>query len=100
MSWLPEKPSMTPPESSQLMNASCFSAVRPVMGKNQCVKCVAPRSIAHSFIACATVCATSGESRSPFFTVLRTALNTSRGRRSCMVRQLKVFTPKYVDTFA
>ena len=35
------------------MNESCFSAVTPVMGWNQCVKWVAPRSIAQSFMALA-----------------------------------------------
>ena len=38
---------------------SCFSDVMPVSGWNQCVKCVAPFSSAHSFIAWATSLAMS-----------------------------------------
>ena len=30
------------------MKLSCFSAVSPVIGWNQCVKCVAPCDVAHS----------------------------------------------------
>jgi hypothetical protein len=41
-----------------LKKLSCFSDVMPVRGWNQCVKCVAPFSIAHSFMACATTLAT------------------------------------------
>ena len=33
---------------------SCFSLVMPDSGWNQCVKCVAPFSSAHSFMAWAT----------------------------------------------
>ena len=40
------------------MKLSCFSAVMPVMGWNQCVKCVAPCSTAQSFMAEATSPAT------------------------------------------
>jgi hypothetical protein len=40
--------------SSKLRKASCFSAVSPVCGWNQCVKCVTPFSIAQSLIASAT----------------------------------------------
>ena len=37
----------------------------PVSGWNQCVKWVAPRSIAHSFMAVATASASAGSSSSP-----------------------------------
>ena len=47
------------------MKLSCFSAVMPVMGWNQWVKCVAPFSSAQSFIAFATISAVSPSSRSP-----------------------------------
>ena len=40
--------------SSNAKNASCFSAVSPVCGWNQCVKWVTPREIAHSLMTCAT----------------------------------------------
>ena len=42
---------------------SCFSAVRPVIGWNRCVKCVAPFSMAQSFMAAATVSAIVGIER-------------------------------------
>ena len=47
------------------MNESCFSAVAPVSGWNQCVKCVAPFATAHSFMASATASATAGVSGVP-----------------------------------
>ncbi len=56
---LPEKSMITSPPSTGVMKLSCFSAVHPVIGWNQCVKCVAPFSTAHSFIATATALATS-----------------------------------------
>ena len=48
---------------------SCFSAVEPVSGWNQCVKCVAPFSIAQSFIAAATASASEVSSASPVASV-------------------------------
>jgi hypothetical protein len=51
-SWEPENFSSTrsSPESCTLrsMKLSCFSAVSPVMGWNQWVKCVAPCAVAQS----------------------------------------------------
>ena len=44
---------------------SCFSLVMPVSGWNQCVKCVAPFSSAHSFMAWATSLAMSRSSGLP-----------------------------------
>ena len=55
---LPENSIITCPSSVGQMKLSCFSAVMPVSGWNQCVKCVAPFSIAQSFIAFATTVAT------------------------------------------
>ena len=49
-----------------LIKASCFSAVIPVIGWNQCVKCVAPFSMAQSFIALATMSAISLGNSFPF----------------------------------
>ena len=71
MSWLPLKRSMTWPGSSQAMKASCFSAVAPVMGRNQWVKWVQPCSRAQSFMAWATLLATSGDRGSPRFSAWR-----------------------------
>ena len=65
---------ITVPSFSGEINPSCFSAVRPVIGWNQCVKWVAPFSTAHSFIAAATVFATSSSRCVPFWMVLCTAL--------------------------
>ena len=59
MSSLPENSIITVPLSIGEMKLSCFSAVMPVIGWNQCVKCVAPFSTAQSFIAFATTFATS-----------------------------------------
>ena len=56
---LPEKSMITSPSPEGVMKLSCFSAVKPVIGWNQCVKCVAPFSTAHSFMATATELATS-----------------------------------------
>ena len=59
------KLSIACPSSSKLRKASCFSAVRPVCGRNQWVKCVTPREIAHSLIASATGAAISESSFFP-----------------------------------
>ena len=50
---------ITRPSGAGEMKLSCFSAVIPVSGWNQCVKCVAPCATAQSFIAPATALATS-----------------------------------------
>ena len=42
------------------MKLSCFSAVYPVMGWNQWLKWVAPRSVAQRFMAWAISLATAG----------------------------------------
>ena len=63
----------TPPWPSGFMKLSCFSAVTPVMGWNQCVKCVAPFSSAQSRMAEATTSAVSGCRRRPPFIVRSTA---------------------------
>ena len=53
------------PPSTGEMKLSCFSAVMPVMGWNQCVKWVTPFSIAQSFMALATTSAVSLSSLAP-----------------------------------
>jgi hypothetical protein len=65
MSWAAEKASIAWPFSSNERKASCFSAVSPVCGWNQWVKCVAPRLVAHSLITCATAGAMAGSSFFP-----------------------------------
>ena len=65
MSSLPLISIMTVPSFIGLMKESCFSAVVPVSGWNQWVKCVAPLEMAHSFIAQAVASATMGSSSSP-----------------------------------
>jgi hypothetical protein len=47
------------------MNESCFSAVSPFIGWNQCVKCVAPWPVAQSRATEATASAASGGSGAP-----------------------------------
>ena len=56
---------ITPPSGEGDMKLSCFSAVMPVSGWNQCVKCVAPRLTAQSFMASATASATPGSRGCP-----------------------------------
>ena len=63
---------MTPPETG-VRNASCFSAVTPVIGWNQCVKCVQPFATAHSLMAFATESAASFGSGVPILRVHMTA---------------------------
>ena len=53
-----------PPPTGE-MKLSCFSAVKPVIGRNQCVKCVAPRSSAQTFMPSAMAPATSSVSGLP-----------------------------------
>ena len=59
MRFLPENSMITPPSGDDAIKLSCFSAVIPVRGWNQWVKCVAPCSTAQSFMASATALATS-----------------------------------------
>ncbi len=65
---------MTSLSLTGVMNASCFSAVKPVIGWNQWVKCVAPFSIAQSFMALATTSAMSRSSSQPLSIARRSAL--------------------------
>ena len=67
MSSLPENSMITRPPSTGERKLSCFSAVMPVIGWNQCVKCVAPFSMAQSFMALATTVAAALSSRRPSF---------------------------------
>ena len=54
-------------------NESCFSAPTEITyGWNTCVKCVAPFSNAHSFIACATTSANSSVISPPWYIRLLT----------------------------
>ena len=62
---------ITPPSSVGEIKLSCFSAVMPVSGWNQCVKCVAPSDTAQSFIASATAFAQDTSSFAPSSIVSR-----------------------------
>ena len=62
---------MTVPSPQGEINASCFSAVTPVMGWNQWVKWVAPLLTAQSFMAEATTSATVGSRAVPSVMVRR-----------------------------
>ena len=64
---------MTDPSPQGERKASCFSAVMPVMGWNQCVKWVAPLPTAQSFMAAATTSATAGSRAVPSLMVRRRA---------------------------
>ena len=82
------------------MKLSCFSAVMPVIGWNQCVKCVAPFSIAQSFMALATMRAASSSRRLPFSIVACTCRYVSFGRRSRMTASLNTMDPKMSEIFS
>ena len=81
------------------MKLSCFSAVMPVMGWNQWVKCVAPFSSAQSFIAFATTSAVSPSSRSPSLMERWTCLYACLGRRACITQSLNTIEPNISITF-
>ena len=98
ISSLPENSIMTPPSGAGEMKLSCFSAVMPVSGWNQCVKCVTPFSIAQSFIAPATASATSLSSRSSSSMVFLSERYTFSGRVAFMTRSSKTRQPKYSET--
>ena len=65
----------------------------PVSGWNQCVKWVAPFSIAQSFMAAATASASDGSSGSPRSSVCCSERNTDLGRRWRCTAVEKTFAP-------
>ena len=73
--------------------ASCFSAVPPVRGWNQWVKWVAPRDMAHSFMAWATSPAMAGSSGAPRVMVERSFSAVLLGRYCRMAAALKTSSP-------
>ena len=93
ISSLPENSASEVPSSVGLKNESCFSAVRPVSGWNTWVKCVAPFSSAHSFIASATASAVEGSSASPRSSVFWSCLKTSFGSRERCTASENTFWP-------
>ena len=76
------------------MKASCFSAVSPVMGWNQCVKCVAPCETAQSRATEATVSATSRVSGVPLRSVEMNDTHVSRGSFSRSLIRSRTWRPK------
>ena len=91
---------MARPSLTGSRKLSCFSDVMPESGWNQCVKCVAPFSMAHSFMAWSTTLATSISSGSPCFMVLSRLLYVAEGRRSCIVCSLNTIEPYVSETRA
>src|SRR5476651_1037776 len=83
--------------SSKLRKASCFSAVRPVCGWNQWVKCVTPRLSAHSLMACATAGATSMSSFLPRRMDWASLSHTAFGSFSFIWRAPNALIPKYAE---
>ena len=71
MRFRPENSTMTWLSGAGVIKLSCFSAVMPVSGWNQWVKCVAPFSTAHSHMAAATALATDRSSFLPLLMVSR-----------------------------
>ena len=71
---LPLNSAIARPSAVGEKNESCFSAVMPVSGWNQCVKCDAPCSTAQSFSAEATASAVGVSSGVPWVMVSRSDL--------------------------
>ncbi len=94
ISSFPENSIIICPSSVGTIKLSCFSAVIPVSGWNQCVKCVAPFSIAQSFIADATVSAILLSIPFPSLMALLSILYVSFGRRSTITESLNTLLPK------
>ena len=76
-----------------LMKPSCFSAVTPVSGWNQWVKCVAPCSSAQFFMASAMSLAASSGSGFSCFRHSRQTSMASCGTYCSMVRSLNTIEP-------
>ena len=89
---------MTPPSGEGVIKLSCFSAVLPVSGWNQWVKCVAPFSTAHSFMASATALATAVSSVPPSYIVFFSETYTSYGSFAFITRSSNTRLPKYSGT--
>ena len=81
------------------MKLSCFSAVKPVMGWNQWVKCVAPFSVAHSFMASAMAFATGSSRGFPPAMQDFQAQKTWGSSRFFMVDSLNTSLPKISGTW-
>ena len=90
---------MTPPSGEGEMKLSCFSAVMPVRGWNQWVKCVAPLDIAQSFIAPATALATPISRAAPSSIVFLSDEYTLAGRTDFITLSSNTMLPKQSDTF-
>ena len=74
-------------------NASCFSAVPPVSGWNQWVKCVAPFWTAQSFMPAATASAIDGSRGFPSRIVASSFAATRFGRNSRIAFSEKTSSP-------
>src|SRR5690625_4658719 len=81
------------------MKESCFSAVYPVSGWNQCVKCVAPLSTAHSFMAIATASAIVMSRGRPFSIVPSKLRQMFFGSRLFIRSRPKEFSPQKRSMF-
>ena len=82
MRFLPEKRCTACAGPVGSRKASCFSAVPPVSGWNQCVKWVAPFPIAQSFIPFATASAIDGSRGFPSRIVASSFAATGFGRNA------------------
>src|SRR3954464_14427809 len=94
VSSLPENSAIAVPSPCGALIESCFSAVRPVSGWNQWVKCVAPCSIAQSFMAAATASASGPSSPSPVSIARCRRRKMSLGRRWRWTASEKTLAPK------
>ena len=85
---------ITLPSGEGVINESCFSAVIPVKGWNQCVKCVAPFSTAQFFIASATAFAQLTSRAAPSSIVFLRELYTLWERQAFIILSSKTNDPK------
>ena len=91
--FFPEKRASVSAIPAGSKKASCFSAVLPVSGWNQCVKWVAPRSMPHCFRACATSFAMEGSSGVWSRIVCNSASAVSFAKYSRIARSLNTSEP-------
>ena len=95
----PEKFIIILPCSFLEIKLSCFSALIPINGWNQCVKCVAPCSIAQFFISLAIILHVSSSSVKFSWTECLSLQQTFSGKRFLITSSSKTRQPKSSGSF-
>ena len=88
------------PPPTGWMKLSCFSAVTPVSGWNQWVKCVAPCSKAQTFMPSAMSFATSSGSGVPVLRQFFHAWNAEPDTYCCIAASLNTLLPNNSGIFS